>query len=253
MRLQRIYSSKLYVTSTRKDKIHAAMQDPINAELVKQLADYLDDNSKVLLRQAESDIKRETAAKDSAAETSAPSEGGGDDAPFSPGPAPAHHSFSGDVMSDFGDDDLADVDIPDDMGGDDTGAPVPDEAPAEEPEPVESVTKEGKPITSSTAVVWTTLDDVTSETETIKGTLNAREDTAGVTMLEVKDSELWIYYNDDSNLNDKMIDVISVLNSIGYTYLKFNRLARSNNAIVFDINLNTEPIKTVKEIEEAKK
>ena len=72
--------------------------------------------------------------------------------------------------------------------------------------------------------------------------------------MQVVDHELWIYYNDDSNLNDKMIEVISVLNSTGYTYLKFNRLARSNNAIVFDILLNdTEQIKSVKDVEEEKK
>ena len=47
-----------------------------------------------------------------------------------------------------------------------------------------------------------------------------------------------------------MIDVIEVLNAAGYTYLKFNRLARSNNAIVFDIGLTVDPIKPEKEIEE---
>ena len=72
--------------------------------------------------------------------------------------------------------------------------------------------------------------------------------------MQVKDSELWIYYKDDVNLNDKMIEVIEVLNSTGYTYLAFSRLARSNNAIVFDINLNTsEDIKSVKDIEEENK
>ena len=52
MRLQRIYSSKLYVTSTRKDRIHAAMQDPYNIELVQQLAEYLDEDGEVELAQA---------------------------------------------------------------------------------------------------------------------------------------------------------------------------------------------------------
>ena len=252
MRLQRIYSSKLYVTSTRKDKIHAAMQDPINAELVQQLEEYLDDDAQIELKQA---IAEEKAKEQPAAQTEGGANGGGEEtspSSFTPS-APSHssspHSFTGDVMSDFGEDELADIDIPDDVGGEDS-APEP----AEEPEPVESVTQEGRPITSSTAVIWTTIDDVASECGVIQGTLNAREDTKGVTRLAVKDSELWIYYDDDSNLNDKMVDVIEVLNSTGYTYLKFNRLARSNNAIVFDISLSTqEPIKTVKEVEEEKK
>ena len=247
MRLQRIYSSKLYVTSTRKDKIHAAMQDPINAELIQQLEEYLSDDAKAELKQAQAqeEAKTEQAAEQSA-DTSTPSEGGYSPSHGGSSGGGSHSSFTGDIMSDFGEDALADVEIPED-------AEFGDAETSEEPEAVESVTKEGRPITSSTAIILTTIDDLIAETDTIKGTLNAREDTKGVSRLEVKDSELWIYFNDDSNLNDKMIDVISVLNSTGYTYLKFNRLARSNNAIVFDVNLNTEPIKSVNEIEEEKK
>lgn len=252
MRLQRIYSSKLYVTSTRKDRIHAAMQDPINAELVQQLEEYLSDDAKVELEHAVAEEKADKQAESNASNDSNNSISDSDSASSSSRSGggssftPSH--FSGSPIDDFGDDELADIDIPDDVGSEES-APEPTEAP----EPVESVTQEGRPITSSTAIIWTTLDDVVSETDTIKGTLNAREDTKGVTRLQVSDHELWIYYNDDSNLNDKMIEVISVLNSIGYTYLKFNRLARSNNAIVFDILLNgNEDIKTVKEIEEDK-
>lgn len=245
MRLQRIYSSKLYLTSTRKDRIKAAInsQDAMNVELVQQLSDYLDEDSKILLEQAQANLKQketdnsgnkpEGSAGDN--ETSSGSSSGSNGSFTRP-------SFSGSPIDDFGDDELADIDIPDE------GGEVP-----EEPEAVESVTQEGKKITAA-CQIWNTLDDVIDDCETIKGTLNAREDTKGVTRLQVVDHELWIYYNDDSNLNDKMIEVISVLNSTGYTYLKFNRLARSNNAIVFDILLNdTEQIKSVKEVEEEKK
>ena len=37
-----IYSCKLYKNSTRKDKIKAAISNPLNAELVSQLKSYLD-------------------------------------------------------------------------------------------------------------------------------------------------------------------------------------------------------------------
>ena len=248
MRLQRIYSSKLYVTSTRKDRIHAAIQDPINAELVQQLSDYLDEDAQIELKQAEIQMKQK--AGDSQPDIDNTDDMGGS---ASEGGAPApsggsHHSFSGSPIDDFGADELADIDIPDENDG---GEESPSDIP-EEPEAVESVTQEGKKITASTAIIWTTLDDVVDDCETIKGTLNAREDTKGVTRLQVSEHELWIYYNDDSNLNDKMVEVISVLNSTGYTYLKFNRLARSNNAIVFDIALNVEPIKPVTEVESEK-
>ena len=251
MRLQRIYSSKLYVTSARKDRIHAAMQDPINAKLVQQLEEYLSDDAKVELEHAVAEEKADKQAESNASNDSnnSISDSGSASSSRSGGGSsftPSH--FSGSPIDDFGDDELADIDIPDDVGSEES-APKP----TEEPEPVESVTQEGRPITSSTAIIWTTLDDVVSEADTIKGTLNAREDTKGVTRLQVSDHELWIYYDDESNLNDKMIEVISVLNSTGYTYLKFNRLARSNNAIVFDILLNAnEDVKTVKEIEEEK-
>lgn len=250
MRLQRIYSSKLYVTSTRKDRIHAAIQDPINAELVQQLEEYLDQDALAELKQAEFEAEQAQEAEQGATATGGAPESEGSARP-SLANTPPSPSFSGSPLADFGDDELADIDIPEDMGGEE--APAEPEAPAPE-EAIESVTQEGKPITSATLIKWNTLDDVILNCEVIKGTLNAREDTNGVTRLEVKQgaaNELWVYYSDDSNLNDKMIEVISVLNSTGYTYLKFNRLARSNNAIVFDIILNaSEPIKTTKEIEE---
>ena len=250
MRLKRIYASKLYVTSTRKDSIRAAIQDPINAELVQQLAEYLDEDAQVELKQAEAQQEQKAAPKGN----SIVSEGGNDS--FSSSGSDGHFtpsggsSFTGNIMDDFGEDSLEDIDVPETDGADaDSGA----DAGTEAPEVVESVTQEGKPITAA-SLIWTTAEDVASECDTIQGTLNSREDTKGVSRMQVSDNELWIYFNDESNLNDKMIDVIEVLNSTGYTYLKFNRLARSNNAIVFDINLNTsEDIKSVKDIEEENK
>lgn len=253
MRLQRIYSSKLYVTSTRKDRIHAAINsdNKWNVALVQQLEEYLDQDALAELQQAEAEAEAKQGVSDDVggAAPDTGEESGGSSRP-SLANTPPSPSFSGSPLADFGDDELADIDIPEDIGEE----AAPEEPSGPEPEePIESVTQEGRPITSATIIKWNTLDDVISACDTIKGTLNSREDTNGVTRLEVKDSELWVYYNDESNLNDKMIEVISVLNSIGYTYLKFNRLARSNNAIVFDIILNaSEPIKTVKELEEEK-
>lgn len=244
MRLQRIYSSKLYVTSTRKDRIHAAIQDPINAELVQQLSEYLDDDAQIELKQA---IKEEEAEAADVAPAVNSGASGSDDS-FAPTPGGGSHpSFTGDVFKDFGEDDLdGEEAIPED---------IPTEDVADTPEPAADVPVEettqvaGQPITAA-CQLWNTFDDVVSDCETIKGTLNSREDTTGINRLQVKDSELWIYYNDDANLNDKMIEVIEALNALGYTYLTFNRLARSNNAMVFDISLVQGPIKSEKEIEE---
>ena len=89
----------------------------------------------------------------------------------------------------------------------------------------------------------TSIDDkVYTDIEEIPGTLNLDESTAGVRTATIKsDNELWIYYNDSINLNNIMTDVINKLNSTGYRYLEFNRLARSDNAIVFEIQpVNSE-------------
>jgi len=247
MRLQRIYSSKLYVTSTRKDRIHAAIQDPINTELVQQLSDYLDDTAQIELKQA---IKEEEATESNAVQPDASGASDSSDLTFTPSVGGGSHtSFTGDALADFDEDDL---------GGEEA---IPEDIPAEEvadtPEPaadvdvpVEETTQVAGQSITAACQLWNTFDDVVSDCETIRGTLNSREDTTGVSRLQVKESELWIYFNDDENLNDKMVEVIEALNSLGYTYLTFNRLARSNNAMVFDISLVQGPIKSEKEIEE---
>lgn len=79
-------------------------------------------------------------------------------------------------------------------------------------------------------------DNMSLEVKDIKGTLNSIASTCGVSRVSVKDDkEVWVHYNDNVNLNDVMVDVIEYMNKYGYTYLEFNRLARSENAVVFVI------------------
>ena len=105
-----------------------------------------------------------------------------------------------------------------------------DSTDVQEDEPVE----QSKKVTASKNIV----NDLSSAVEQIKGTLNAQIETSGVNRILVKDKqELWVYYNDDINLNNVMGPVIELLNAAGFTYLAFNRLARSDNAIVFEIQL----------------
>lgn len=81
-------------------------------------------------------------------------------------------------------------------------------------------------------------DDMRNEVESIKGTLNSQQLTCGVTRVAVKDDEVWCYYNDSVNLNEVMVEAIDLISKAGYSYLEFNRLARSDNAIVFVIIKN---------------
>lgn len=81
-------------------------------------------------------------------------------------------------------------------------------------------------------------DDMKNQVESIKGTLNSQQLTCGVTRVAVKNDEVWCYYNDSVNLNEVMVEAIDLVSKAGYSYLEFNRLARSDNAIVFVIIKN---------------
>lgn len=118
-----------------------------------------------------------------------------------------------------------------------------DSEPVKQPEPVNNEPSSSEEVESSQAVKASSgtllptidvTDHLDLEVESIKGTLNAKDDTSGVSRVGVKDDkEVWVYYNDNVNLNDVMVPVIEQMNASGYTYLEFNRLARSDNAVVF--------------------
>lgn len=243
MSLTKIYNSKLYLTSSRKDKIHAAIENPINLELVQQISDYLDDSSKEVLKKAVADNQaKETPtapATDTSNETnvfddfssSAPESGAGHSSSgFSSG------GFSGgNVFDDFGD---TEGDMPDgDAPADTTDVPTSDTTSAE---PASDVPVEQN--TSVTQEEVISAEDINAEEETavlqsgiIKKLLNDQEDTSGVVRVDIDDTETWIYYNDKVNLNDIFDNVIALLKDYKYDMLKFSRLARTDNAVVFDI------------------
>lgn len=248
MRLSRIYASKLYLTSPRKDQIRAAIADPRNMELVQQLSDALDEESKKKL----DEIVEEKEAKDeevSEAEVNNEEQSSGFDRDVPDESNVFSPSYSGSMSIPSSG--------PDDFGGEAPDTPEGGEGPAPEPAPAE------EPVEESTAIYGevtaaTDIDDVefdiANEVNVIKGTLNGRAETAGIQRIAVDDKELWIYYEDKVNIGDIMVDVIEALNASAYTYLTFSRLARSNNAIVFDITSNLqEPIKSIQDIEEENK
>ena len=254
MKLSRIYASKLYLTSSRRKSIDAAINSADNVELVQQLSDYLDKDSKEKLAEAiEEEVQEEAAQAEEIDE----------------------ENLDVDIDEEIG------GDIPDDRnvfspsysGGGGAG-PISDMGGGEEPdifaEPEGDESSEGgessdipdEPVEEATAIYGevtadTKIDDsintVAEDIEIIKGTLNGREDTTGVIRAVITDNELWLYYKDEVNIGDIMVDVIEVLNGTAYTNLSFSRLARSNNAIVFDINAVAEPVKSIPEVEETKK
>ena len=243
-----IFASKLYQVSSRKDRIHSAYMNPLNAELVQQIDSYVSPKYQKLLDEEESQVGEnmnpaggENSESSLGSGSSSSSSGGGSS--FSGG----NGSFSGgDIPGMITDepDESSDSDI------DDTSSEVsaPESAPASDSEPDDDSVEQSTVIASSC-----TEKDASLETETMKGSLNAVEDTAGVTRIRVKDKELWIYYQDSVNLNSVMGPAIDSMNALGYTYLEFSRLARSDNAIVFDIYDSTQPIQPLERDEDGKK
>lgn len=219
-----IYTSKLYRASKRKSAIVAAANNPINTELVTQLADalspvyrkeeYLVDKE---AEAAKAEARKERKAEE-AAELTAPADGADSTPASKPAHKPSHLADSFRKAAKH------------EAEAQEAVVPAP-EAPEESADVENSTSAEGTPITAARLLVT----DMKQVVDQLKSLLNLQDTTTGVNRILVKDSELWIYYNDSINLNNVMADAIEALNAAGYTYLEFNRLARSDNAMVFQI------------------
>lgn len=204
-----IFASKMYRSSSRKDKIRSAINNPINKELLIQLASYIKDKDEdEPLDTSEENIKDNTSVEleeintcDTSTSYEADMTGGNVTAATST----ANIAAKPEIL--------------------DTSAVTADLG-ANESE-----------FNSNTSIDRTVTFVSPSE---VAGILNANEDTAGVERAKIKDSELWIYYNDKLNLNNLMTSAIKLLDASSHYQLSFNRLARSENAIVFDVNWNVQ-------------
>lgn len=239
-----ILSSKMYKSSSRKNKINSAYNDPLNSELVQQLESYLytkDDSDKVesiidndkddsrIIRRNSSSTSRNTSIDDTRNLDSYTDD-----------------NISKDLYED------SDSEITENAVGDASSIIDKD---SNEPDKDETLQEQSDISESSKVLASDKLDLISSESlELMRNTLNSRSDTCGISRISIKDLELWIYYNDKINLNNIMLPCIESLNSMGYTYLEFSRLARSDNAIVFDINQSSEnSVKSIKEIVDEEK
>lgn len=246
--MQAIFASKFYKASKNKDAIHAAMANPINVELVQQLSEYLDDEYKEKRveieeeKQEEAKVEEPTESSEVGDTSEAPSRGfsGGSSAPSAPSaPHKADHHLSEMLEEDkFGD------------GSVSVESDKPEE-PKEDTEVSESTKVSGQIVTASEAPISCPVKSLAKQTDSIMGLLNTDTNTTGVRLVSVKkDAELWVYYKDAINLNNVMEPVIAKLNAANYSYLNFNRLARTDNAIVFDIEMSPSPVDPISEIEE---
>ena len=235
-----IYASKFYKASNRKDGIRASLDNPINKELVLQLREYIDVPEKEVseTKPDKSNVsvqKPDISDKSESSKSEAPAQDRFSNAPRRPHVADHHLSNmlkeeeSGEPNIEFKEETIS---KPSDT----------ETESSENAEPVEeSVDVSMESVNSS--------EDISTQTDSIMGLLNASDDTTGVRRCSVKsdNKELWIYYNDSINLNNVMEPVISLLNASDYSYLDFNRLARTDNAIVFSIAESQKPVEPVSE------
>lgn len=228
-----IFASKLYASSKHKNKIHSSIADPTNQALVQQLSNYLGEDVKQQLAHEQSKNQEDPRVRnsiDNDPEGPASDQRSAEPAKFTPAP-----SLSGKISDSLEHQDDLDErlnnDVPDDSQGN------PDPSSDSDPEPKSSDVEESVTINSTTLVqdVKTVFDG-----NVLKGTLNANADTAGVSRVVVKDNEVWIYYNDNTNLNNVMSPVIDKVYALGYDYMDFNRLARSDNAMVFVMTVSSD-------------
>ena len=232
--MQAIFSCKMYKASKNKDGIKAALSDPINTELVQQLRSYLDEEFKDEAIREDSPKKAENIE---AEPVESPQE---DSTSMRPSkhtshPAPSHmdHHLSDELNEGLDSESLEPADT-------DTR---PEDDNSEEP------VGEATQVSSSAVLGSTSCPEcsIVDQANSIKGILNSQDTTCGVVRIIVKEQELWIHYNDDTNLNNVMEPVIETLNAASYSNLQFNRLARTENAIVFSISVVPQPVEPVKE------
>ena len=221
--LEKIYGSTLYKASKNKDAIKSALENPVNMELVQQLREYLDDDVRRQLTQKPIEFDEPGMfSGDIEGDDFEPDEGfddGGDSNTSSPSPSPRPASFTSKA------DHFEDLKDFEESG--DTPAPISEDSSSDDAKPAAE--------TDTSSVESSTMIQTKLDLDALQGTLNAREDTAGVSYILQKDDELWIHYNDKTNLNNVMETVITLIRDLGYDNLNFNRLARSANAIVFEI------------------
>ena len=230
--MKSILAAKLYKASLRQGQIQATMSDPNNVGLMTQLARYLDEEYRTpenLTGKSAEELRSEVAHVE---EDDAKNEGFLRESSGGGGGGGGHISGLPEDM------DLVDVpeseddisDLVDDMS-EDSSSPDDSAADTADDEPAEAAT-DLQPIEACSNI----------DVETIKSSLNGVAESAGVQRAVIKNDELWIYYSDDKNLNNIMTCVIDFLLKAGYSTLEFNRLARSDNAIVFEILQSSTPV-----------
>lgn len=231
-----IYASKLYITSSAvmKKKIHAAINNPLNAELLMQLPEDLDEEYQTVNNLV--DESKQNPDKHDTTERSTGKESVDDKIDYEDRGETSKHHPNPAVHNDTPDKEASTEEITDtsESSSSESAEAKPEKPESSEVEESTKIKKMQK--VEATSFPRACCPDMKQTCDTIKTMLNLNAASSGVERVFIKDNELSIVYNDDINLNNVMNEVIESLNASGYNYLAFNRLARSKNSIVFEIN-----------------
>lgn len=213
--LKYIYGCKMFRSSSRKNHIKANIANPINVELVQQIQDLTDDSEDTSEKVNPSENRSER--KILKGPSSSPSGGS-----YSP-------SFSDDIEP--SEDDIF---IPDESNDEsDKDEKTDDSINLDNSDELNDEDVSDENVESSEAITAVVEDDV--YINQLKSILNESSSlTYGVSRISERKNEVWIYYNDDVNLNPMLSDIIYTVESSKFKNLEFNRIARSDNAVVFE-------------------
>lgn len=228
--IEPIFSSKLFAVSSRKAEIRAAASNPINQNLMQQLSTALDKSyqkAEYLLDEEDQEKLRQEQTEsvetkvDETEESEVTEEPGAEPKEHSAPPAKPSNLHSKFKEAEKNMSETESSEKPEDVPSDDASVDTKTEAATDIDTGIDDSDMDDNGI-----------QDTKSIADSVKATLNDNEDTTGVSRTAIKDDELWVYYEDSINLNKVMASAIETLNNLDYG-LEFNRLARSDNAIVF--------------------
>lgn len=215
-----IYCCKMFRSSSRKDHIRANITNPINVELVQQIQDLTDDNDEDRATTLPFEVNPDKSKERKILKGPSSSPSGGSYSPsFNDNSEPSGEDIfiPDDESSDDSVDSIDSEQLDDQSKSDDT---IDDKSSDDEVESSEAIT----------AVVEDELD-----INQLKSILNDSSSlTYGVSRISERKNEVWVYYNDDINLNPMLSDIIYAVESSKFKNLEFNRIARSDNAVVFE-------------------
>ena len=243
-----IFESKIYasLSQERKDKVKAAYLNPVNLELVQQLSTYLDEPVESDPEFNNQDTVHVNDVSKKSNENIKPrvQEGSHSASSKARRTLPSMNKLVKD-LEDEENTNVGELDVEPSS----TQNSVAEPDTESEPSNTTTTAQQSESTEASTVIKASCCNVPEVDLDTIRGTLNAREETTGVTQIRRRENEIWIYYGDKVNLNNILpitIDIIAYIDP----RLEFNRLARSNNAIVFELTCDmTYPVEVKNEKE----